>query len=73
MRVQRVGYSGIFMEKEKQEQNKICSVILPVYNSERYLNRTVTSVLQQTMGDFELLAIDDFLDFSIGYSIHSCS
>ena len=35
------------------------SVILPVYNSERYLNRSITSVLQQTMGDFELLAIDD--------------
>ncbi len=37
----------------------IVSVILPVYNSERYLNRSITSVLQQTMGDFELLAIDD--------------
>lgn len=36
-----------------------CTVILPVYNSERYLNRTITSVLQQTMDDFELLAIDD--------------
>lgn len=35
------------------------TVILPVYNSERYLNRTITSVLQQTMTDFELLAIDD--------------
>ena len=59
MRVQRIAYSGIFMEKEKQEENKICSVILPVYNSERYLNRTVNSVIQQTMSDFELLAIDD--------------
>ncbi len=46
------------MDKQTQ-QNKICSVILPVYNSERYLSRTVTSVLQQTMGDFELLAIND--------------
>ena len=46
------------MDKQTQ-QNKICSVILPVYNSERYLNRTVNSVIQQTMSDFELLAIDD--------------
>lgn len=49
---------GLFMDKQTQ-QNKICSVILPVYNSERYLNRTVNSVIQQTMSDFELLAIDD--------------
>ena len=37
----------------------VCSIILPVYNSERYLNSTITSVLQQTMPDFELIAIDD--------------
>ena len=47
------------MEKKKQEENRICSVILPVYNSERYLNRTVNTVVQQTMRDFKLLAIDD--------------
>ena len=35
------------------------SIILPVYNSERYLNRTITSILQQTMTDFELIAIND--------------
>ena len=35
------------------------SIILPVYNSERYINRTVTSILQQTFADFELIAIDD--------------
>ncbi|MBR5318655.1 MAG: glycosyltransferase family 2 protein [Peptococcaceae bacterium] len=43
----------------KQKKQPVCSIILPVYNSERYLNRTITSVLQQTMPDFELLAIDD--------------
>lgn len=42
-----------------QKKQPVCSIILPVYNSERYLNRTITSVLQQTMPDFELLAIDD--------------
>ena len=35
------------------------SIILPVYNAERYLNRTITSILQQTFTDFELIAIDD--------------
>lgn len=35
------------------------SIILPVYNSERYLYRTISSILQQSMQDFELIAIDD--------------
>ena len=35
------------------------SIILPVYNAERYINRTITSILQQTYTDFELIAIDD--------------
>lgn len=35
------------------------SIILPVYNSEPYLNDTLASVVQQTETDFEVLAIDD--------------
>ncbi len=35
------------------------SVILPVYNVEKYLTRCVESVLQQSFSDFELLLVDD--------------
>jgi len=35
------------------------SIILPVYNSERYLKRTITSIQQQTFIDYEVIAIDD--------------
>ena len=35
------------------------SVILPVCNGERYLAECVDSVLAQTMGDFELICVDD--------------
>lgn len=35
------------------------SVIVPVYNSERYLNRCVESILSQTFSDFEIILIDD--------------
>lgn len=35
------------------------SVIIPVYNVEKYLPECIGSVLDQTMSDFELLLIDD--------------
>ena len=38
--------------------NKI-SIIVPVYNAERYLSRCIESILAQTYTEFELLLIDD--------------
>lgn len=35
------------------------SVIVPVYNAERYLHRCVDSILSQTFSNFELLLIND--------------
>ena len=35
------------------------SVIIPVYNSERYLYACIESVLNQTFHDFELILVDD--------------
>jgi glycosyltransferase involved in cell wall biosynthesis len=35
------------------------SVILPVFNSARYLHEAITSILNQTFKDFELIIIDD--------------
>lgn len=35
------------------------SVIVPVYNVERFLRQCVESVLNQTCGDFELILVDD--------------
>ncbi len=35
------------------------SVIVPVYNAERFLQKTVGSVLSQTYKDFELILVDD--------------
>ena len=43
---------------ENMEQIKV-SVIVPVYNVEKYLDRCITSILKQTHPDFELLLIDD--------------
>lgn len=39
--------------------NKTISVIIPVYNTEHYLEKCLSSVLQQTYMDFEIICIDD--------------
>ena len=39
--------------------NPKISVIVPVYNAEKYLRRCIDSILAQTFTDFELLLIDD--------------
>lgn len=39
--------------------NPLISIIVPVYNAEKTLNRCVDSILQQTFTDWELLLIND--------------
>ena len=40
------------------EEYKV-SIVLPVYNGEKYLPRAIESILQQTYKNFELIIIDD--------------
>ena len=40
-------------------KSPIVSVIIPVYNNEKYIKETIESVLNQTFTDFELLLIED--------------
>ena len=35
------------------------SVIVPVYKVEKYINKCVDSILNQTFTDFELILVDD--------------
>ena len=37
----------------------IVSVIVPVYNVERYLPRCIDGILSQSLSDFELILVDD--------------
>lgn len=44
----------------KQEyDNNLVSVIIPVYNAQRYIEETLMSVLKQTYKDVEIVVIDD--------------
>ena len=38
---------------------RLISVILPVYNSEKYISEAIHSILDQTYANFELLLLDD--------------
>ncbi len=39
--------------------NEMVSIITPVFNSEKYIEETIKSVLNQTYKDFELILIDN--------------
>ena len=40
-------------------ERPVCSVVIPVYNGERYIGECLRSVLSQTCGELEVLVIDD--------------
>ena len=44
---------------DKKKNNLMISVILPVYNSEKYVKLAIESVLNQTYQNFELIIIND--------------
>ena len=43
----------------KEDRMKTLSVIVPVYNSEKYLQRCIDSILNSTYKDIELILVDD--------------
>ncbi len=40
-------------------QNPIITIIMPVYNSEQYLTKTLNSLLGQTLSDIEIICVND--------------
>lgn len=44
---------------KRMSYNPIISVIIPAYNSEKYIDRCIESLVNQTINDYELLIIND--------------
>lgn len=49
----------IYKKIEYNEQKPIISVIIPFYNSRKYIEQTIITVLNQTFPYYEILIIDD--------------
>ena len=47
------------MQSKKTERNKLVSIIMPLYNAERFISQAIESVLLQSYHNFELLIVDD--------------
>lgn len=46
-------------EHIEKEAEKLCSIIMPAYNSEKYISQAVESVLNQSYKNWELIIIND--------------
>ena len=42
------------------DKNPKISIFLPIYNKEKYLNRSISSIQNQTLKNIEIIAINDF-------------
>ena len=47
------------MHGRSLQEKPLVSIVLPVYNGEKYLRESLDSILAQTMQAWELIAVDD--------------
>ena len=49
----------------KSKHNIFISVIIPIYNSQKYIDECLNSIIRQTLNNYEVIMIDDgSTDFS---------
>ena len=47
------------MNRNNNFKNPIISIVVPIYNVEKYINKCINSILNQTFYEFELILVDD--------------
>ena len=52
-------YSCVFLLKRASNMKPKVSIIVPVYNVEKYLDRCMDSLINQTLKDIEIILVDD--------------
>ncbi len=50
---------SIEMIRNKMKEEHLVSVVMPVYNAEKYLEACINSILEQTHTNIQLIAVDD--------------
>lgn len=40
-------------------ENELISIIIPVYNAEKWIGQTIENIKQQTYQNFEIILVDD--------------
>lgn len=57
------------LHTKEREMKPLLSIIMPVYNQERYLHNSIACVMAQSLAGFELILVDDG---STDSSLHIC-
>lgn len=47
------------IQKNKKTRPPVISVVMPVYNAEKYVGQAIRSILNQTLKNFEFIIVDD--------------
>ncbi|MDR2914938.1 MAG: glycosyltransferase family 2 protein [Tannerella sp.] len=63
---------NIRSERSTMGRQPVISVIMPVYNGEKYIRESVHSILNQSYRDFEFIIIDDGSTDNTRSILHSC-
>ena len=50
----------LYKNKNKYNKNPYLSIVIPAYNMEKYIERALLSILNQSFQDFEIVIINDF-------------